>query len=146
MTLPLINIWHEKARPTPTEADLRVQLGCHVEEMAEMFDTFDAGLSESGNAAIAFAAAALTRVADMLKTGAMDVRIHDRKELLDSLCDQIVTAVGVGHCSKLNVVEGCRRVNDSNWSKFENGEPLRDMHGKITKSPNYQPPALDGLY
>jgi hypothetical protein len=146
MTLPIIQLWHEKARQFPTEADLNVQLGCHFEEVAEMLDTFDAGLSESGNAAIAYAAAAITRVSDMLKTGAIKVRIHDRKELLDSLCDQIVTGVGVGHCAGMNVVEGCNRVNDSNWTKFHNGEPIRDMHGKIQKSLTYQPPVLDGLY
>jgi hypothetical protein len=36
-------------------------------------------------------------------------------------------------------------VNDSNWSKFKNGEPIRDMHGKIIKADSYVPPNLEGL-
>jgi hypothetical protein len=45
----------------------------------------------------------------------------------------------------MNVTEAVRRVNDSNWSKFKNGEPIRDMHGKITQADSYVPPNLEGL-
>jgi hypothetical protein len=61
--------------------------------------------------------------------------------------DQVVTGLGAAHCAGMKGAAACDRVNASNWSKFDhNGQPLRDVNGKITKGPNYQPPVLDGLY
>jgi hypothetical protein len=92
---------------------------------------------------------ALTVVALGLKQGTMKfhVKPEDRKQFLDSQADQIVTAVGVGHCAKMNIVEGVRRVNSSNWSKYDtNGKPIFNDHGKIMKGPDYKAPDLEGLY
>jgi hypothetical protein len=73
--------------------------------------------------------------------------IADRRELLDSLADQIVTAVGVGHCANMNVPEAVLRVNKSNWSKYDqDGQPIFKPNGKIDKGPNYVEPDLSGLF
>ena len=54
---------------------------------------------------------------------------------------------GVAHCVGLNISEGVRRVNISNWSKFDSdGQPLRHQNGKIAKGPDYKEPDLEGLY
>jgi len=81
-----------------------------------------------------------------LKTGHMEAVPRDRKDLLDSLADQIVTAVGVGHCAKMNVPEAVERVDASNWTKYVDGQPVFDDNGKVKKGPNYQKPDLTGLY
>jgi hypothetical protein len=79
--------WFKEAVPTPTAINKRSQVGVHVEEVAEMlealgFDVVAKTVHEFGNG---------------LKTGTETIGTVDRKELLDSLCDQIVTATGIAH-------------------------------------------------
>ena len=145
MSIDLIQIWHEKARPNPTHENLNVQVGCHFEEVAEMLEEM-AGADEYADVLLVKATVAVHRLAEAMKSGEAKLFIRDRKQFLDSLCDQIVTATGVGHCARMNVTEGVRRVNTSNWTKTVNGEFVRDMHGKIMKPEGYQPPDLEGLY
>jgi hypothetical protein len=144
MSIDTITLWHEKARPKPTADDFRVQLGCHCEEFGEMLDQL-AGVDEFSHALVVRATVVIYKLAEALKNGSANAHILDRTQFLDALADQIVTATGVGHCARMNVTEAVRRVNDSNWSKFKNGEPIRDMHGKITKADSYVPPNLEGL-
>lgn len=141
MSLDMIKLWHERARPNPTATNLGVQLGCHAEEFVEMLESLEPTL------AVSDALKAVHHLAEMWKSGAQYPMIADRKELLDSLADQIVTAVGVGHCANMNVPEACLRVNQSNWSKFSpEGQPYFNEAGKVKKGPNYVEPALEGLY
>jgi hypothetical protein len=142
----VIELWHQRARPLPTERDFDVQLGCHLEEIVEMFQTLDFECDGTTFEATVLEAA-INDLATALKTGEVKARIVDRKEFLDSLGDQVVTAVGAGHCANMKITEAVRRVNASNWSKFNvDGQPIRNDHGKITKGPNYAPPNLEGLY
>lgn len=141
MSLDLINMWHQRARPTPTATNLGVQLGCHAEEFVEMLDSLEP------TEAVLSAKEAVAHLAHMWKLGVHFPMIADRKEFLDSLADQIVTAVGVGHCANMNVPEACLRVNQSNWSKYDSdGQPIFKATGKIDKGPNYQQPDLEGLF
>ncbi len=146
MTTEAIELWHRRARPEPTAADFNVQLGCHFEEIQEMGCTIEGGdiimikLLDDLDSVV-------SRIADRLKKGLSNVEIVNRKEFLDSIADQVVTGIGAAYCAGMKGAAACDRVNTSNWSKFdENGQPIRDANGKITKGPNYQPPVLDGLY
>lgn len=146
MTTEAIELWHRRARPKPTAADFNVQLGCHFEEIQEMGCTIEGGdiimikLLDDLDSVV-------SRIADRLKKGLSNVEIVNRKEFLDSIADQVVTGIGAAYCAGMKGAAACDRVNTSNWSKFdENGQPIRDANGKITKGPNYQPPVLDGLY
>jgi hypothetical protein len=68
-------------------------------------------------------------------------------QALDSLADQIVTAVGVGVCAKMDMNAAVTEVNESNWSKFNyKGYPEFDEHGKIKKGERYRKPALKGMF
>lgn len=141
MTLKNVQLWHSRAVPQPDAKDFRVQLGCHVEEFIEMLDTLE------------FKHRNWERVTELLgilshhlKTGLEDVTVRDRKEFLDSLADQVVTAIGAGYRAGVNVAEGVARVDTSNWSKFVDGEPQFDANGKIAKGPHYVRPDLSGLY
>jgi hypothetical protein len=81
---------------------------------------------------------------DGLKSGRITASIANRKELVDALADQVVTAVGVGHCANMKITRAVDIVNTSNWSKFGNdGLPYFDQDGKVLKGPNYVPPALE---
>lgn len=143
-TLNWINEWHARACPTPDQRALDVQLGCHIEEFVEMLATLAINGEPVSNSS---AFAKLKKLADMLKAGDVSATILDRKELLDSLADQVVTAVGVGYRAKMDVPRACLAVDTSNWSKFDaSGHPVFDINGKIGKGLNYAPPTLEGLY
>lgn len=143
MSVDLIKLWHERARPNPNEQQFNVQLGCHFEEICEML----AVLNTTENNTLVRARAALSWLADGLKRGNVQATITDRQEFLDAIADQVVTAVGAAHCAKMNVTEAVRRVNTSNWSKYNvDGQPVFDENGKIKKGPTYAPPDLTGLY
>ena len=147
MTTEAIELWHKRARPTPTEADLNVQFGCHIEELVETLDTVSFAFLVEDEVDYSAAMAALDMLATGLKNGTIQMRIDDRKEFLDGIADQVVTGIGAAHCAGMKGAAACERVNASNWSKFDhNGQPIRDANGKIAKGPNYKKPELDGLY
>lgn len=146
MSIDYIKMWHEKTRPDPSPADLNITAGVHFEEVAEMLASVRGG-DEYSDLMFDRLHTALTTVALGLKQGTMKMVVRDKQDFLDSLCDQIVTSVGVGHCAKMNITEAIRRVNASNWSKFDvDGKPIYNEQGKIAKGPSYHPPQLDGLY
>lgn len=145
--IDMINDWHARARPEPTVKDFDVQLGCHFEEIAECEDVLLWKAEDDEDvAALQNLRKTLTRVADGLKKGRIEALIHNREEFLDSLCDQIVTAVGVAHCADMDVVGALAAVDQSNWSKYVDGKPVFDANGKITKGPDYVKPDLTGCY
>lgn len=129
--IDLINLWFKRAVPEPTDKNRAVQYGVHLEEINEML------VAETGEGS-----RDLGVWSDSYKKNKLQLNIKDRQEFLDSLCDQIVTAVGVAYMNGLDIVGALQEVNRSNWSKFENGTPLFDENGKIKKGPNYSPPDL----
>lgn len=73
----------------------------------------------------------------------LDLSKVDRIALLDALCDQIVTAVGISHMLGMNIEGALFEVAGSNNSKFSNdGSPIFDEHKKIIKGPGYYKPNL----
>lgn len=70
------------------------------------------------------------------------VHTEDRAELLDALADQIVTATGVGVFLGMNVPGALAEVNRSNYSKFEDGEPIFNENKKVMKGKDYTLPDL----
>lgn len=143
MSADQIELWHKRARPNPTDADFNTQLGCHFEEIEEMMrsvDTSDEELWEE----VRLQVLSLSR---LLKANIMRASIINRKEFLDSLADQVVTAIGTGYCAGMKAADAVAAVNRSNYSKFDkNGYPIFNDQGKIAKGPDYAPPNLEGLY
>ncbi len=137
-----IKQWFELAKPNPTIEDACVQIGCHYEEVAEMA----AALSDS----VVFK---INKTADLYKSkepsfliSAEEAKLGigevNRSEVLDALCDQIVTSIGVAHMLGFDIVGALNEVNDSNYSKFENGKPVFNEQGKISKGKDYFAPDL----
>lgn len=141
MNIKEILKWFKKAVPEPTIENACVQIGCHYEEVAEMAQCAgDDCMSDAANI-----------VGEHYKNKNdaylvdLELLIDDRDskiELLDSICDQIVTAVGVAHMLGLDIANALDEVNRSNWSKFENGDPVFDENGKIKKGQSYFKPDL----
>lgn len=133
-TLESILGWFKTAKPNPSLRDICAQLGAHFEEISEMFEACNHEPNESRE---------LSSFYYEHPPAADNLAWVDRKALLDSLCDQIVTAIGVGYMFNLDILGALAEVDASNWSKFENGAPLFNENGKIIKGRNYQAPQLD---
>lgn len=133
--------WFEIAVPNPTSKNISTQIGCHLEEVEEMLQTiypngsYDAELLQRAQDAI-------TNLANHMKRKDDAYHIGVSTDLLDSLADQIVTATGVGTFLGMNVPGALAEVNRSNYSKFEDGEPIFNENKKVMKGKDYTPPDL----
>lgn len=143
MSIEQIHNWFVAATPQDfTQKQYDTQLGVHFEEVSEMLEAVT-GLDEESQREIEAAHAAIKRLADVLKTGKVNVKVSDPEGLLDSVCDQVVTAVGVGTLSGMDVSGALQHVADSNDSKFVDGQAVRHPETqKIMKGPNYFAPDL----
>lgn len=132
--LTSIKKWFELAVPAPNEINKSVQLGCCIEECSELLNAYGVNITQ------------LDETATKLKTSTHIAETanqpEDKEEVLDALCDIIVTCVGVAHMYNFDIIRALQEVSDSNWSKFENGLPVFNEHGKIAKGKNYRPPSL----
>lgn len=131
--------WFSDAKPNPTIEDACVQIGCHYEEVAEMIDVFgDDEVSDINYLSSCYK----TKEKNYLEC--IPVTKDAKIELLDSLCDQIVTAVGVAHMLDMDIIGALNEVIASNDSKrMPDGSFQLDENGKITKeSPNFFQPDL----
>ena len=134
-TISSIIDWFRAAVPTPTDKNRAVQVGVHFEEVSEM-------LTAIGQTDCAVSMGSLS--SELKGQTPPPLNQIDRKELLDALCDQIVTAVGVAHMFGMDIAGALNEVDASNWSKFnEDGQPDFDANMKIKKGPNYFKPNLD---
>lgn len=143
-TVSEIKAWFQKAVPAPSDKNRAVQLGCHFEEFCEMLLAMGLDGTEYsdlvGLASELKAAGSCSETVQVLTDEVFPG--FDKTELLDALCDQIVTAIGVAHMFGMNIEGALTEVNRSNWSKFVNEAPVFDENGKITKGPDYTPPDL----
>lgn len=145
MSTDSIQTWHKLARPKPSTADFNVQLGCHFEEIAEMLESLK-GVDDSFDMLLQNTYSHISMVATALKKHTGTANITNRKELLDAIADQVVTGIGVAHCAYMDGDLAVKRVDISNWSKFVDGQPVFNEHGKIAKPPTYKEPDLTGCY
>lgn len=133
-----IKEWFKAAKPNPSTADACVQIGCHYEEVTEMSSV----LYDDVEHALAATALAYKMKRSRYLAYVEELSADERVELLDALCDQVVTAVGVAYMMGMDIEGALAEVNRSNWSKFEGGVPVFNEHGKIAKGVEYTPPEL----
>ena len=133
-----IKEWFKAAKPNPSTADACVQIGCHYEEVSEM----SAVLYDDVGYALATTALKYQRNHSWYIGAVEELSADARVELLDALCDQVVTAVGVAYMMGMDIEGALAEVNRSNWSKFEGGVPVFNEQGKIAKGAEYTPPEL----
>jgi predicted HAD superfamily Cof-like phosphohydrolase len=160
-TIKSILNWFEQAVPEPQKQNINNQFGVHFEEVGEMIHVLMDGTNMDNSclddnhalmeptvqeAILADLHQAIHRFSESFKHGAFhfDMGEQARIDLLDSLCDQIVTAIGVAHMLKFDIVGALSEVDASNWSKFDpDGKPLFDERKKIIKGPHYFKARLD---
>lgn len=135
--------WFRTAKPEPTVKNILTQLGCHLEEIEEMIgalDNADSDLAqELRNASNELKSIDVDQYATEVQTMMSE---WDKVELLDSLCDQIVTAIGTAYDFGFDIEGALKEVAASNESKFEDGKPVFDENMKIIKGKNYFKPDL----
>lgn len=130
------NKWFDIAAPDPTTEMACVQIGCHMEEFAEMLEAL--GLEISSDY--------IHGIAKRFKQ--KDIRalniIKDANllALADSMGDQQITSTGVMKMFKMDPIGILNEINRSNFSKFEDGKPVFDENGKIGKGKYYIKPNL----
>ena len=69
-------------------------------------------------------------------------RTHHRQPALDSLCDQVITAIGAAHMYGFDILGALDAVNEANWAKFPGGVPQFNVNGKIKKPEGWKPADL----
>lgn len=132
----------KKGYPSVDNNRLHTQLGVHFEEIAEMLEALE-GTDQKTQFLLDMVRQANEAFSLYLKKEDNVIRVKNPIAFLDGLCDQIVTAVGVGYVFDYDMIGAFSEVNKSNLSKFdENGNPIHDENGKIQKGPNYFKPDL----
>lgn len=134
--------WFKAAKPNPSPTDTTIQLGCHLEEIAEMYQALGLHFLQDHTSA---SANRMKANPEAFQDEIQQMQPENRLELLDALCDQIVTAVGVAHMMGFDIDGALNEVNRSNWSKFENDKPVFNEQGKIAKGVHYSPPDLSSF-
>ena len=138
--------WFKKAVPEPSTKNLTVQVGVHLEEVAEFLEALLPHLSPVCKLQAEDAYQGLTKLSKLLKTAPVTDYIDDtfyrEPAALDAVVDQMVTGTGIAYMAGWNILGAFNEVNRSNWSKFVDGKPVFNVNGKIAKGENYTPPNL----
>ena len=146
--LAQIKRWFETAVPDPENINLTTQIGVHLEEAGEMLQVLrDVAANQETADQISFFNDVMGHASKRFKNShgsfQLDLRFVDRVKLLDALCDQIVTAVGIAYMFGMDIEGGLKEVANSNDSKFDDfGQPIFDANRKIQKGPRYAAPNL----
>lgn len=131
--------WHKQAVPNPTVENACIQIGCHYEEVAEMLG---AVLCDDSAFAVDGDAVEFKSLNSRYLGRVYNLTPSQKIEILDALCDQIVTAAGIAHSMGFDLIGALAEVNDSNFSKFVDGKAVFDANGKIDKPASYRKPDL----
>lgn len=138
-----IKRWLETAFPNPTEKDQATQIGVHLEEVAEFMEAI--GSHKAATILVQDVSDNFKQSPNIYKDvdgNAITLPEDFKIQMLDALCDQIVTATSVAYSMGFDIEGAIKEVNASNWSKFEDGKPLYDANGKVIKGKNYFKPNL----
>ena len=138
-TMESIIDWGNVARPVRTAQHVICQVGVHIEEGNEMLEALTGDTPHKS----------LTALANACKQANQEDAVEyisaiNHKLMLDGLLDQIVTALNTGNFLGYDMLGALAEVDRSNWSKFEDGEPVfKPGTTKIGKGKYYEMPDLE---
>lgn len=128
--------WLHACGKRPTDGNLSVQIGCHIEEFIEFLDQLEVDDPDSMSVhRLAVASDLLQKIAFGLKSGAEMAIIQplNREYALDALCDLEVTGNGVAYLAGFDKEEADKAVLAANEAKLVDGKPVILEGGKIGK-------------
>ena len=138
--------WFKTCYPKVTPEVASIQYGCLVEEIGEtMVLTQDLEYTSDFNAQVldvGFVARNYKYQRPENVEFLQALEPTDRTEHLDGLVDIIWTAVTSGTAMGYDMQGALDEVIRSNYSKFENGQPVFDENGKVAKGKDYMKPDL----
>ena len=146
VSLESITSWFKIAKPAITEKNKSTQLAAHFEEVNELFEVlkdlqFEPELRTRLGVIHQELALATQQMYQLSELPAMNQ--DNRVAILDSLVDQVVTGTGTAYFLEMKWDEALTEINQSNFSKFEDGKVLLNENGKIMKGKNYFAPNLE---
>jgi predicted HAD superfamily Cof-like phosphohydrolase len=126
--------------------NLSVQIGCHLEEIAEFLASLRTD-SEGCYMLMQRTMLDLHWFAGKLKKREQFVYIpqHTKIDALDALCDCEVTGNGVAYLAGFSKPSADEAVLASNDAKLVDGKPVILEGGKIGKPPGWKAPNLRGF-
>lgn len=141
-TLESIKGWFKVAKPNPTEKDKATQIGAHFKEVSEMMWALSCNNIANKIYEVSEEFYACNAIDKDIDGKFIELPKNWEIDLFNSLCYQIITAIGVGYMMGFDMVGALDEVNKSNWSKFKDGAPVFDENGKIAKTDGYFKPDL----
>ena len=141
-TLESIKGWFKVAKPNPTEKDKATQIGAHFKEVSEMMWALSCNNIANKIYEVSEEFYACNAIDKDIDGKFVELPKNWETDLLNSLCYQIITAIGVGYMMGFDMAGALDEVNKSNWSKFKDGVPVFDENGKIAKTDGYFKPDL----
>lgn len=137
-----ISNWFKAAKPEPTIEDLCVQIGCCLEEVAELIESLG-GVGLFAHDGITFLADKFKEKDESAISRIINLTYEQRIAITDACCDINVTSVGVMQLlGGVDVLGAQREVVRSNNSKMVDGKFEYDANGKISKPDSYSEPDL----
>lgn len=135
--------WLAACGKEPTQENLSVQIGCHIEEFCEFIKMLRTD-SEGYAKLMDRTRLDLEWFGSKLKRGDEMVYIppHFRAEALDALCDTEVTGNGIAYMAGFDKESADQAVLASNDAKLVDGKPVLLPGGKIGKPEGWTAPDL----
>lgn len=94
--------WFQIVNPNPTEKDKCAQLGAHFEEVSKISQALSCNSSQVRQVSQDFYTS--PSIYENSRGNVITLRENWKAELLDALCHQIVTTVGVAHVMGLDIM------------------------------------------
>lgn len=112
MDIQKIIEWFKAAKPKPTEKDKSTQIGAHFEEVSEMMWTLSCNNIANKTYEVSEEFYASSAINKDIDGKCLELPENWEIDLLDSLCDQIITAIGVGYMMGFDMVGALDEVNN----------------------------------
>lgn len=140
-----IQNWFKVAEPEPTNREQQIELGFLLKCIYDILQLHTLHIGDDCRwvfTAYMDKGLDIAKLSEEFKRTKYNLSVYAEQSLAEELAKTVFNAFGVAHSHGIDLIGALQEVNRSNWSKFENGKPVFDENGKITKGKDYTPPEL----
>lgn len=140
----------DKVVPDPSNYNIHSQIAVHLEKFSTLLSSLkDAGSTQRSRDELGLAIDVTSHAQKQIAsyTNGSEIMLSDvnRVELLDALCRQIITAVGLAHMLNMDISSALQEVADSDDTVLDDdGNPIFNEQKKLARSQNFTYPNLIG--